>query len=126
MPIVIDASIAIAWLLGEKTLVDRVVPVHWRLEIANALNQSERSRRLSTVDVVSYLTALRELPLSVDAQTGERAWTETLALAQDHLLTVYDAAYLELAQRRALPLASLDGQLAEAARSVGVEVIDGS
>ena len=63
---------------------------------------------------------LQSLPISVDDETALRAWPDTLSLARLHELTVYDAAYLELAVRLGLPLASLDTQLKEAAAAAGV------
>ncbi len=76
--------------------------------------------RITEAKVAQFLTLLQSLPISVDDETALRAWPDTLPLAQLHDLTVYDAAYLELAVRLGLPLASLDTQLKEAAAAVGV------
>ncbi len=63
---------------------------------------------------------LAALPIAGDGQTVTRAWSDTIALARAHALSTYDAAYLELALREALPLASLDEKLRRAAAAVGV------
>ena len=69
------------------------------------------------------LADLALLPISVDPETERQAWSATIRLAHQHGLTVYDAAYLELAQRRGLPLATLDDELCRAAQSEGLIVI---
>jgi predicted nucleic acid-binding protein len=84
-----------------------------------------RPERESDVDVESlqataFLSRLAGLSLSVDSQTIARAWSDTIALARAHGLSTYDAAYLELAVRESLPLASLDVPLKNAAKSIGV------
>ena len=68
-------------------------------------------------------TVLRLTPISIDPETGSQAWSSSLQLADRFRLTLYDAAYLELANRRSLPLASLDGPLCRAARDLGIPVI---
>ena len=85
-----------------------VVPQLWRIEIANSLKVGIRRRRI-TMEVRSGILAdLDDLPILADDETGDRAWVETLALADKHRLTLYDATYLELALRLSLPLAMLD------------------
>jgi predicted nucleic acid-binding protein len=69
---------------------------------------------------LAWLSFLAGLPILVDSATDARAWTDTMALARQHGLNAYDAAYLELAMRAAVPLATLDGPLIAAATSVGV------
>jgi len=69
------------------------------------------------------LADLSSLPISIDPETDRRAWDDTLQLAHLHRLTLYDAAYLELAKRRALPLATLDSQLRTAAHTEGVTLL---
>lgn len=68
------------------------------------------------------LRMLAGLPIVVDGQTVARAWAETIALARSHDLSAYDAAYLELAMRRSLPLATLDDKLKSAAGDLGVSL----
>jgi len=69
------------------------------------------------------LAGLEGLPIRIDRETGDRAWLETLAVADKHRLTVYDATYLELALRLALPLATLDDDLRQAAQLEGLVLL---
>jgi predicted nucleic acid-binding protein len=99
------------------------VPALWRLEVANGLQIAIRRRRIDSAYRDASLNELRALPISTDAETDNRAWDEILRLADRFGLTLYDAAYLELAQRLRLPLASLDGDLRGAADRLGVPVL---
>jgi predicted nucleic acid-binding protein len=131
---VLDCSIALAWafesewtpttqaLLRRCAATGAVVPGHWPLEVANALAVGERRGRLSAHDALRYIELLESLPLEVDTDTANRALRETFALARTYGLSSYDAAYLELAARRGLPLATQDRLLLEAARKVGTPV----
>jgi predicted nucleic acid-binding protein len=92
-----------------------VVPAHWRLEVGNALLMAERRGRIRAARVDAVWRLLAALPIEMDAETNARAWESAAALARQHGLTLYDAAYLELAGRRALPLATFDGALLRAA-----------
>ena len=135
MTIVVDASIALAWVHGdEKTdaaemifqrigTTGAVVPVVWPMEVANALTMAVRRGRTSPALRDRALTDLTEVPIRIDDETNAHAWTATVKLADLHGLTVYDAACLELAQRRRLPLATLDTALARAARASGVAAL---
>jgi len=133
--IVLDSSATLAWIWGDeitdaiKGLYDRIaddgalVPSLWRLEVANALTHAMRRGR---VDMAFRDAALRDLALLdivSDTQTESRAWADTLHLADEHRLTLYDAAYLELALRRSLPLASLDRELCTAATKTAVTLL---
>ncbi len=135
MSLVLDASATFAWLLPAETtaairdvfsLVETdgaVAPALWRLEIANSLTTAARRKR---VDAAFHNTALAELAaydIRVDQETDPRAWFETMMLADRFALTMYDSAYLELAQRRSLPLATLDRDLANAAKASGVTIL---
>ncbi|MBS0639737.1 MAG: type II toxin-antitoxin system VapC family toxin [Acetobacteraceae bacterium] len=62
-------------------------------------------------------------PIALDAETNSHAWSTTLNLAGRFGLTLYDAAYLEVAFRRALPLATLDRELRAAASALNVAVL---
>lgn len=129
---VVDASVALAWCFpDEKALYpqavldslagDRaLVPSHWPLEVANSLLVGERRKRSTQADTVHWLGFLTTLPITLDDETPARAWSDILDLARRHDLSEYDAAYLELAIRRGLPLATLDRPLRAAARAVGV------
>ncbi len=79
----------------------------------------ERKKRALEAKVTHFLTLLSSLPITVDGETACRAWSDTLGLARAHTLSVYDAAYLELALRQGLPLATLDEPLRDALRAVG-------
>ena len=129
---VLDGSIALAWcfpdekaaysqaVLDSLTSASAFAPSLWRLEVGNALLMGERRGRVTQADTAKWTTYLNALPVTIDDETDLRAWSETLTLARTQDLTVYDAAYLELALRRGVPLATLDAQLKAAAASVGV------
>jgi len=133
--LVVDASIALTWCFEDEVTkateavgaqVDAdgaVVPNLWRLEIANILLLAERRGRLDKPGVELRLGLLAALPISIDAETDEHAWNDTILLARAERLTLYDAAYLELAIRRDVALASLDRDLRRAARRMGVAVV---
>ncbi len=135
MPFVLDSSVALAWVLPDETnptldqLCDRLivdialVPPVWPLEIGNVLLVAIKRGRLTTRDVSHLITELRSLPLEIDAASTERALEETLALAKKYDLTTYDASYLELAQRRNLPLATLDTKLRKACVSAKITLL---
>ena len=92
----------------------------WPLEIANTIVIGERRQRSTPAQAAAWLGLLAALPITVDAETTARAWSDTINIARAHNLSAYDASYLELAMRRALPIASLDGRLNAAAAGVGV------
>jgi predicted nucleic acid-binding protein len=132
---VIDASIALSWCFedeassGVEHLLDALVdsrataPSIWPLEISNALVMSERKGRLTNEATLNALAKLARLGVSIDTTTHERAMNEIMRLAKAERLTAYDAAYLELAIRRALPLATLDSELISAAMRLGVPLL---
>ena len=135
-PLVLDASMALSWLLPDEASdaaiavqsylakADGVwVAAHWRLEVANSLCMAERRRRLDAAGVAQAVALFTQLPVVVDPETNEHASAETLALARQHTLSVYDAAYLELALRRGAALASLDGPLRLVAKKLGVALL---
>jgi predicted nucleic acid-binding protein len=84
---------------------------------------AERRKRLDATGVAQAVALFTQLPVTVDPETSDRAGSETLALARQHTLSVYDAAYLELALRRGASLASLDGPLRFIAKKIGVAVV---
>jgi predicted nucleic acid-binding protein len=132
---VLDASATLAWAIeDERTALALVVlgrfahgkaevPTHWALEVANGLLMATRRKRLSDAARLEALARLAELPIHADEETAARAGHETTAIATRFGLSVYDAAYLELAIRRELPLATLDEALEAAARAAGVELL---
>ena len=135
MTVVLDASMTFAWLFEDEVAdvaeaaIDRVVregaivPTLWRFEIANGLRTAVRRRRIDKAFRNNALARLRRLPIHNDGETAFHAWGQTLALSDAHALTPYDAAYLELAVRRRLPLATLDKDLRKAASGAGVEIV---
>lgn len=129
---VLDGSVTLAWLFHDEQdpyadsivallpVVEMLVPRLWHLEIANVLVVSERRGRCTQADSTQWLGYLAGLPIIVDTETERRAWSASLALARKHSLSAYDAAYLELAVRENVPIATLDQPLAAAARAIGV------
>jgi predicted nucleic acid-binding protein len=132
--LVLDSSITVAWLYREEArkVVDEIfenlieasawVPALWHLEVANVLQIGMRRQRHGADFRDRVLSDLAEFPIHVDPETHQQAWGTTVRLAERHGLTVYDAAYLELALRRGLPLATLDRELRAAATDNGIEV----
>jgi len=82
-----------------------------------------RRRRIDANFRRAALTDLALLDITIDAETDAHAWGETLEVADSFQLTVYDAAYLELAKRRTLPLATLDNELATAGKALGLRIL---
>lgn len=99
---------------------EALVPALWHWEVANVLAMAVRKGRVVAAEVVSRLALLTSLPIRTDSEGFSRAWRETMALAEAHGLTVYDAAYLELALRSGVPLATRDKALRDAAIALGV------
>ena len=132
--VVIDCSVSVAWCFpGEKgaypqvvldslATQEAVVPSLWPLEVANALLAGERRKRSTPDETLKSVRFLDSLPITVDDATGGQAFGHTLHLARAQSLSAYDAAYLELAMRRGLPLATLDDTLKTAAEALGVAV----
>lgn len=133
--LVIDCSITMSWCFGDEAtptsaeiqdrLVDAmaVVPSHWPLEVANVLTMAERRRRITAAKSAEFLSLLEALDIQVDHESPARAFTHVLPLCRDHTLTSYDAAYLELAMRTGLPIASLDDELRRAAKTLGIPTL---
>jgi predicted nucleic acid-binding protein len=132
---VLDASIALAWCFEDEVTAatQRVlarlgteaasVPAIWPLEVANALTTAERRHRITRADTAEFIATLESLAISVDDATASLGFTRILDLAREQRLTAYDTAYLELAMRLGVPLASKDGPLCDAAERVGVAVV---
>ena len=132
---VIDSSVAMAWCFQDEAtpatnrLLDRMgdeaaaVPGWWYLEVTNVLALAERKKRISSAQVDEFIALIESFDLEIDDQAPKRAFAHLLPLCRGHRLTSYDAAYLELALRRRLPLASLDDGLRAAAKALGVKVL---
>jgi predicted nucleic acid-binding protein len=135
MSLVLDSSVSLAWAYGDETtqpvahvfdLLSQAgawVPGLWRLEVANVLEICVRRKRHDSDFRDATLADLAQLPIQVDLDTDQQAWSATLRLAERHQLTLYDAAYLELALRRNLPLATLDEDLRGAANREKVQLL---
>jgi predicted nucleic acid-binding protein len=135
LAVVLDVSIVLAWcfedertddVLAVATLVENeggVVPSIFGLELANGLLMAERRKRLTASDVTAHLDAIAAFPLEIDVEDVARAREAIIGLARSTGLTTYDAAYLDLAMRRAVPLATRDAKLASAAQALGVSVL---
>jgi len=132
MSFVIDASIAICWAFGDEEhataaraqelLGESVAhaPALWWFEVRNALIAGERRGRIRESEVGAFLQHLAGLPIRLDREPVD---ADLLNLARRHRLTVYDAAYLELALRLNAPLATLDASLARAAPADGGSLV---
>jgi predicted nucleic acid-binding protein len=133
---VLDASVTLGWMLDRpvparssqaRNLIlsgaTPVIPVHWNHEVSNAIVMAERRGRLTASQVATVAADLEEFMQVVEVESLAVRATVLIATARRTSLTVYDAAYLELASRRRLPLATLDDKLWQAARRAGLELI---
>ena len=102
---------------------EALVPAIWPLEIANVLLVAERRRRLSRGETTRLLELLGALPISVQDATFANVASDVLALGREHALSSYDAAYLDLAARTGLPLATRDAALVSACARAGVPLL---
>ncbi|HEX3660237.1 MAG TPA: type II toxin-antitoxin system VapC family toxin [Acidobacteriaceae bacterium] len=132
MPFVVDASVAAVWGLSDEEHPNAdsarqrlesdpaIVPAIWWFELRNTFLVNERRGRVTPQETAAFLRVLSRLPIRQDSGPEE---LRLLSLARKHRLTAYDAAYLELAQREGVPLASLDTDLIHAAQAEGVPVL---
>jgi predicted nucleic acid-binding protein len=135
MSLILDSSATAAWVYMDETndairkvfelIIDEGawVPSLWRLEVANILEMGVRRGRHDAAFRDATLADLALLPITIDPETDRQAWSATLRLAERYHLTLYDAAYLELAQRRDLPLATLDTELRAAGSAENVALL---
>jgi predicted nucleic acid-binding protein len=135
MSVVVDASMAIAWLFHDERTASAhevmrrvvaggaLVPTLWRLEVANVLRNAVRRGRCDEAYADRSLARLGRLAIMSDENTDRQAWGITRQLSREENLTLYDAAYLELALRKRLTLASCDGALIAAAERRAVDVL---
>lgn len=133
--LIIDCSITMAWCFEDEStpknlaVLDRLadeaalVPAHWYLEVSNFLAMAEKRRRITTAKSMEFLTYLGTLKFEIDHEVFGRAFDQLLRLCRAHGLTSYDAAYLDLALRRGIPLASLDDELRVEAKSLGIALL---
>lgn len=134
---VMDNSVAMRWLLASKKSTDQeyadavlvslmtaeaIVPSLWHLEAANVLLGAMARKDIETADVERFTVQLEDLPIRVDTLTAHQAFSHTMSLAKAYNLSSYGAAYLELALREGLALATLDTALGKAAAKAGIEI----
>lgn len=135
MAFVLDSSVTLAWFLPDEggealdRLADRLqqetayVPCIWPLEVGNALLVAQRRGRIRDSELARMMAALDRLPVEVDME-GSRGGVQVMAeIARSHGLTTYDAAYVELAHRRGVALATLDDRLRKACETLGVPLL---
>jgi predicted nucleic acid-binding protein len=135
MSFVLDSSIALAWMLPDESnseadeLLERVisegalVPPIWPFEVGNVLLVALRRARIRQEEFEAMIERLAQLPIEVDIEAMDHALAGVLLLAAQLGLTTYDASYLDLAQRRNVPLATLDKRLRAACATVKLEVL---
>ncbi len=137
--LVLDNSVAMRWCFKDGSdsdlsyadkVLDRLadttflVPNLWHLEAANVIARAQKRQWLTIEQMQQFLDLVRQLPLKVDLETAKKAMAETFILANAHNVSVYDAAYLELALRNHVPLATLDLALRKAASNVNVTIFN--
>ena len=135
MSLVIDASLTMSWYFEDEAtpatekLLDTVArngaaaPPLWRLEVANGFQSALRRKRIDMAYRNASIADLACLPITVDSEVDTHVWTTTLRLSDRYGLTIYDACYLELAHRRNLPLATLDRELRDAGKALGLSLL---
>lgn len=134
---VLDNSVAMRWHLesekhtdqeyAEAVLLslagaDAFVPNLWHLEATNVLLGAENRGDTTLGEIERFIAQLENLPLHIDPLTARQSFTRTMSLARAYKLSSYDAAYLELAIREGLPLATLDKDLIKAAKKADIEI----
>jgi predicted nucleic acid-binding protein len=133
---VFDASVCVAWCFDDETTewvanlflpltsADRIiVPAHWPVEIANTFLQAQRRKRVTTYQIEGFWSQLARLPFAVEPPLITSQAKDVLRLSEKHSLTAYDGAYLELAKRDRIALATLDTQLASAAKNEQITLL---
>lgn len=136
MPFVLDASVALAWIMDNPIPATAVrarealltgdralVPALWHLEVANGLVVAERHRALTASDAARFLTYIEELTAQfIETDTEFVSVRRALHSARSSHLTAYDAVYLEVARQNGLPLATLDRELMSACSKLSVPI----
>jgi predicted nucleic acid-binding protein len=135
MPFVLDASMTMSWCFADEStpygrrvlaeLLDSYaeVPALWPFEIANVLATNEKRRRITEAISEEFLQTLAGLDIRIDHSLPTVYGLTLLPLVRRHGLTAYDAAYLELAKRKGLPLATFDNELIAAASLEGIALV---
>ena len=132
---IVDASLTLGWYLKDED--DRtynldvlaglktngaLVPFLWTYEVANGLVMAHRRKRLAESDIATILQSLKALPITVDAPDADKVM-QLPVLALKHQLTAYDTAYIELALRLKLPIATKDAAMKRAMTTCGIETV---
>jgi len=134
---VLDNSVAMRWILESDKRSDQeyaetvlkslsnteaFVPNLWHLEASNVLLSTEKRSEISVGEIEGFISQLENLPIQVDPLTAQQSFNRTLALGRAYNLSSYDAAYLELAIREGIALATLDKNLIKVAKKSGVNI----
>ena len=132
--IVVDASVTLAWCFPDEgskyaeqvlaTVEEQpiIVPALWLWEVANGVLVGERRKRLRQPEIRRFIELLRDLPITPDDQNGIANMANMLSLGKEYAMSAYDAAYLDVALRHSLPLATLNEDLLKAGEKAGVEI----
>lgn len=133
---VLDASVAVAWCFEDETTRDTeatleslskgtegLTPAIWPMEVANALLMAERRKRITNSQLTDLLRRIANLPILVEPVQTKDAFEQVLPIARRFGLSQYDAAYVELAIRQSLPLATLDQELRRATKRSGISLL---
>jgi len=137
--LVLDNSISAAWCFEDQSTayteavlqaiidgVEAIVPAIWKLEVANALAVAERRKKIVPEKSAKFIRDLQQFTISVDLVGLDYVFDAVLEHARIYQRSAYDASYLELAQRRGLPLATKDEPLRQAAEALGITVFQPS
>ena len=137
MEFVLDNSVAMRWMPIGRSSKDQtyattvlesmldtaaIVPNLWHLEATNVLLGAIRREEATVAEVERFTMQLENLPITVDSSTADQAFGRGMALATAYNLSSYDAAYLELAIRKSIPLATLDKKLSKAAKASDIDI----
>lgn len=132
---VLDCSVTMAWCFEDEantyaeSILDQwqegvaIVPTIWPLEVANVLLMAERKKRINKIKSATFKNALSSLPITVDHTSHNNALNTIIELARKTKLSVYDAAYLEIALNEEIPICSLDKALVKAAKDLKIQVL---
>ncbi len=132
---VVDNSIVMAWCFEDEsyektdTILKKLetatayTPSLWPLEVCNVLLVAERRKRINEAETARFIALLSRLPIIVVQETPEQTLRGIVMLARNHGLSSYDAAYLDLAMKKGLPLATQDKQLIRAATDCNVRLL---
>lgn len=139
MPFVLDNSVCMRWLFGDGSSDDlsyasyvlslledgsngALAPSIWPLEVANVIARAEAKNLIGEAQSTEFTSTLKDMGIGIDPATAAHALDDTLQLARRFNLSAYDAAYLELALRQGIPMATLDANLRDALRRTGVAI----